>query len=101
MVERGPYRPPGGVAIGWRQTQTRHGACFSTYGSVAPTVVRASGAEAILRGAAVGAEALERAGAALASELAPIDDVRSTAAYRRQIAVNLLGEFLARLRLGP
>lgn len=71
------------------------------YGSVAPTVVRASGAEAILRGAAVGAEALERAGAALASELAPIDDVRSTAAYRRQIAVNLLGEFLARLRLGP
>jgi CO/xanthine dehydrogenase FAD-binding subunit len=66
-------------------------------GSVAPTVVRAFGAEAILRGAAVGPEALERAGAALASELTPIDDVRSTAAYRRQVAVNMLGEFLEAL----
>ena len=66
-------------------------------GSVAPTVVRAFGAEAILRGAAVGPEALERAGAALASELTPIDDVRSTAAYRRQVAVNMLGEFLVAL----
>ena len=67
------------------------------FGSVAPTVVRAFGAEAILRGAAVGPEALERAGAALASELTPIDDVRSTAAYRRQVAVNVLGEFLEAL----
>jgi len=66
-------------------------------GSVAPTVVRAFGAEAILRGAAVGPEALERAGAALASELTLIDDVRSTAAYRRQVAVNMLGEFLEAL----
>jgi CO/xanthine dehydrogenase FAD-binding subunit len=66
-------------------------------GSVAPTVVRGFGAEAILRGAAVGPEALERAGAALASELTPIDDVRSTAAYRRQVAVNMLGEFLEAL----
>ena len=66
-------------------------------GSVAPTVVRGFGAEAILRGAAVGPEALERAGAALASELTPIDDVRSTAAYRRQVAVNVLGEFLEAL----
>jgi len=66
-------------------------------GSVAPTVVRGFGAEAILRGAAVGPEALERAGAALASQLTPIDDVRSTAAYRRQVAVNVLGEFLEAL----
>ena len=66
-------------------------------GSVAPTVVRAFGAEAILRRAAVGPEALERASAALASELTPIDDVRSTAAYRRQVAVNMLGEFLEAL----
>ena len=66
-------------------------------GSVAPTVVRAFGAEAILRGAAVGPEALERAGAALAGELTPIDDVRSTATYRRQVAVNMLGEFLETL----
>ena len=67
------------------------------FGSVAPTVVRAFGAEEILRGAAAGPEALERAGAALASQLTPIDDVRSTAAYRRQVAVNVLGEFLEAL----
>ena len=67
------------------------------FGSVAPTVVRAFGAEDMLRGATAGPEALERAGAALASQLAPIDDVRSTAAYRRQVAVNVLGEFLAAL----
>jgi CO/xanthine dehydrogenase FAD-binding subunit len=67
------------------------------FGSVAPTVVRAVGAEATLRGAGVGPEALGRAGAALLSELTPIDDVRSTAAYRRQVAVNVLGEFLQAL----
>lgn len=67
------------------------------FGSVAPTVVRAFGAEDMLRGATAGSEALERAGAALASELTPIDDVRSTAAYRRQVAVNVLGEFLEAL----
>lgn len=67
------------------------------FGSVAPTVVRAFGAEATLRGAGVGPEALGRAGAALLSELTPIDDVRSTAAYRRQVAVNVLGEFLQAL----
>jgi CO/xanthine dehydrogenase FAD-binding subunit len=67
------------------------------FGSVAPTVVRAFGAEATLRGGGVGPEALGRAGAALLSELTPIDDVRSTAAYRRQVAVNVLGEFLQAL----
>ena len=67
------------------------------FGSVAPTVVRAFGAEEILRGAPAGPEALEHAGAALASQLTPIDDVRSTAAYRRQVAVNVLGEFLEAL----
>jgi CO/xanthine dehydrogenase FAD-binding subunit len=67
------------------------------FGSVAPTVVRAFGAEEILRGAAAGPEARERAGAALASQLTPIDDLRSTAAYRRQVAVNVLGEFLEAL----
>jgi CO/xanthine dehydrogenase FAD-binding subunit len=66
------------------------------FGSVAPTVIRAFGAETVLRGATVGPGTLDRAGAALA-ELTPIDDVRSTAAYRRQVAVNVLGEFLQAL----
>ena len=64
------------------------------FGSVAPTVVRAVDAETRLRG---GGLDFDRAGAALLAELRPIDDVRSTAAYRRQVAVNLLGEFLQSL----
>jgi len=33
----------------------------------------------------------------LAREIAPIDDVRSTAQYRRRVAQNLLEEFLREL----
>lgn len=58
-------------------------------GSVAPTVVRARRTEAAL---AAGA-AMDEARAALDSEIAPIDDDRSTAAYRRRVAGNLLARF--------
>jgi CO/xanthine dehydrogenase FAD-binding subunit len=67
------------------------------FGSVAPTVVRAFAAEAALRGAVVDRAARERAITALLRELSPIDDVRSTAAYRRQVAVNLFSAFLEAL----
>ena len=60
-------------------------------GSVAPTVVRAVRTEAaIARGASV-AEAQQ----VLTDEIAPIDDVRSTAEYRRRVAANLLARMLA------
>jgi CO/xanthine dehydrogenase FAD-binding subunit len=68
------------------------------FASVAPTVVRAFDTEAMLRGARVDDGSVDRAGAALLAELRPIDDVRSTAAYRRQVAVNVLAEFLQSLR---
>jgi CO/xanthine dehydrogenase FAD-binding subunit len=32
----------------------------------------------------------------LAEEIAPIDDIRSTAAYRRRVAANLLAQFWTR-----
>jgi CO/xanthine dehydrogenase FAD-binding subunit len=67
------------------------------FGSVAPTVVRAIDTEALLRGISVDGGSVDRAGAALVAELRPIDDVRSTATYRRQVAVNLLAEFLQSL----
>jgi xanthine dehydrogenase iron-sulfur cluster and FAD-binding subunit A len=35
----------------------------------------------------------------LSREISPIDDLRSTARYRRRVALNLLEEFL--LALGP
>jgi len=69
-------------------------------GSVAPTVVRAVRTEAFLRGKAPTADAIRAAGEELAREIAPIDDVRSTARYRRRVAQNLLEEFLSGLAAG-
>ena len=60
-------------------------------GSVAPTVVRATKTEAAL---AAGAS-IDAARRTLVEEIAPIDDVRSDAEYRRRVAANLLARMLA------
>jgi len=60
-------------------------------GAVAPTVIRAPLTESALAGGATIAEAQR----VLAGEIHPIDDVRSTAAYRRQVVLNLLARFWA------
>ena len=62
-------------------------------GSVAPTVLRAVETEKILRGEKPSQHVLRAAQEALGREIAPIDDMRSTARYRRRIAQNLLAEF--------
>jgi CO/xanthine dehydrogenase FAD-binding subunit len=87
----------------WRKVGTRRAQAISkimmagvrgrdvrvAIGSVGPTVLLARQASAILqRGGAVA-----DAQAALAREITPIDDVRSTREYRAQIAANLLAEF--------
>jgi len=59
-------------------------------GSVAPTVCCAPKAAAALIGHPLDRETLGRAGKILRQEIAPIDDVRASAAYRRQVADNLL-----------
>ncbi|HKG14383.1 MAG TPA: xanthine dehydrogenase family protein subunit M [Pyrinomonadaceae bacterium] len=64
-------------------------------GSVAPTVVRCRETEARLRGRVPGGELSKEAADALARDVAPIDDVRSTARYRLRVAQNLLAEFLS------
>jgi xanthine dehydrogenase small subunit len=67
-------------------------------GSVAPTVVRAPRTEACLAGGGT----IEEAQAVLADEIRPIDDVRSTAVYRRRVAANLLAQFWSETaRRGP
>jgi len=58
-------------------------------GSVAPTVIRLPGTEAHL--AAGGS--IEEAGQVLMEEIRPIDDLRSTAGYRRRVSANLLQRF--------
>ncbi len=58
-------------------------------GSVAPTVVRLPSTEAALAAGASIADAQR----ILLDEIAPIDDMRSTAEYRRRVAANLLARF--------
>ncbi len=63
-------------------------------GSVAPTIRRARKAEDYLRGRKLTAESVGRAMELVGAEIAPIDDVRSTAAYRFAVSKNLFKEFL-------
>jgi CO/xanthine dehydrogenase FAD-binding subunit len=63
-------------------------------GSVAPTPIRASATEAVLEGAMPTPEVADRAAETLAGELEPIDDVRSTAEYRRIVAARVLHRLL-------
>jgi len=60
-------------------------------GSVAPTVVRAPRTEAHLQAGGSVADAARL----LQDEISPIDDIRSTAEYRRRVAANLLVQFLS------
>jgi CO/xanthine dehydrogenase FAD-binding subunit len=87
----------------WRKVGTRRAQAISkimiaavrgrhvriAFGSVAPTVVLASHAAAVLSSGGSIADAR----AALRSDIAPIDDIRSTGAYRTAVAANLLEEF--------
>jgi len=59
-------------------------------GSVAATPVRAPRTEAAMEGASPTAETADRAADALRDEIQPIDDVRSTADYRREVAARVL-----------
>jgi CO/xanthine dehydrogenase FAD-binding subunit len=66
-------------------------------GSVAPIVLRAVQTEQALRGSRITPSVVGRAREMLAREIAPIDDIRSTARYRLCVAQNLLEEFLSQL----
>ena len=63
-------------------------------GSVAATTVRAPRTEAVLEGSRPDRDTADLAVSALASELVPIDDVRSTAAYRQLVAGRVLHRLL-------
>ena len=62
--------------------------------SVAPTVIRARSAEGALVGKALGPASIQEAQAALATDIEPIDDIRSSARYRLRVARQLLAECL-------
>jgi CO/xanthine dehydrogenase FAD-binding subunit len=84
------------MALAWRE---RGGSAASArawsdvrvaLGSVADRPIRARATEAILDGAAPTPETADAAAAVLAGEITPIDDVRSTADYRRAVAARVL-----------
>jgi xanthine dehydrogenase small subunit len=78
------------LAVAWR----REGAAWHdvrvALGSVAPVPIRARATEATLEGASPTEEVAALAAATLAAEVTPIDDVRSTADYRRTVAGRIL-----------
>jgi len=64
------------------------------FGSVGPTVLRTPDAEAVLAGEGFSPELALAAARRAAEAIAPIDDVRSTAAYRKRAAVALAHDAL-------
>ena len=78
------WRADGGV---WRDVRV-------ALGSVAATPIRARQTEGALEGAAPRATTADHAASVLAGEIQPIDDVRSTAAYRRVVAARVLHRLL-------
>jgi CO/xanthine dehydrogenase FAD-binding subunit len=68
---------------GWRNVRL-------ALGSVADRPIRAHRTEAVLEGEAPSEATADRAAATLAVEIHPIDDVRSTADYRRTVAARVL-----------
>lgn len=68
--------------------------------SLAPYPTRLRETEKILLGRTITDETMTSARHALLAEAKPIDDIRSTADYRKQVGANLLDEFLDQLSGG-
>lgn len=99
--------------VGTRKAQAISKVCFAAVGtidrgnitdtriaigSVAPIVMRCVQTENTLRGQKLSDETIKSALASLVRDISPIDDIRSTAKYRLQVAKNLLVDFLTALR---
>jgi OHCU decarboxylase len=66
-------------------------------GSVAPVPVRLAETERMLEGKWLDTSLVQLASRMAAAEVAPIDDIRSTARYRSAVVANLIAEFLEKL----
>ncbi|HEX2755532.1 MAG TPA: xanthine dehydrogenase family protein subunit M [Candidatus Limnocylindrales bacterium] len=82
------------LALAWREGGTGPRRPWSdvrlALGSVADRPIRARATEGVLEGSAPTPETADGAAEALAAEIHPIDDVRSTADYRRVVASRAL-----------
>ena len=68
--------------------------------SLAPFPARLLRTEATLVGQQITPDTIRKARELIQSEARPIDDIRSTGEYRKQVAANLLEEFLGGLKQG-
>jgi CO/xanthine dehydrogenase FAD-binding subunit len=87
------------VNLAWRWTQEEDGSLSGVriaVGSVAPTVIRAERAEQELEGRRPSRGVISSAVAALRDAVSPIDDVRGSGWYRREVVGRLLEEALSR-----
>jgi len=66
-------------------------------GSVAPIPIRCMKTENALRGQTINAAIVAAGKSALAAEIAPIDDLRSSRDYRLRVSINLLEDFVYQL----
>ena len=95
--------------VGTREAQAISKVCFAglvvtgreafgevriALGSVAPVPLRCRDTELTLKGRPRAVESILAAQECLEAEIAPVDDIRSLAAYRRRVACNLLTKFL-------
>jgi len=64
------------------------------FASVAPYTLRAVQTENAIRGRQLTPDVIEEAAQAIQDEIHPIDDIRSTEAYRRKVTSNLVRDFL-------
>ena len=98
--------------VGTRKAQAISKVCFAgagatengrvvearvAFGSVSPVPMRCHQVETLLAGERIRPALIEECRRKLASEIAPIDDVRSTREYRKRVAQNLLADFLRSL----
>jgi CO/xanthine dehydrogenase FAD-binding subunit len=89
------------VSLAWRWRRNDDeslGGVRLALGAVGPTVVRAANAEAVLEGRRPTEDVLAEAVRALQADISPIDDVRGSAWYRREVAGRMLEEVV---RMGP
>ena len=82
------------MALAWQDGPRGWSDVRVALGSVAATPIRAAATEAVLEGARPTPEVADRAAETLAGELQPIDDVRSTADYRRAVSARVLHRLL-------
>ncbi|HVR28210.1 MAG TPA: FAD binding domain-containing protein, partial [Thermoanaerobaculia bacterium] len=82
------------LAISWRADAGVWRDVRLALGSVAATPIRARETESVLEGAAARRETADHAAARVAQEIDPIDDVRSTADYRRVVTARVLHRLL-------